>query len=73
MRAECLPGSLDRKQSQKWPHKALTGKGRDPFCGRGRGLRRALAVAGENLALPSTWVSILQSLELLCLPEDKDT
>lgn len=69
MRAEGLPGSLDRKQSQKWPHKALIGKGRDPFCGQGRGL----AVAGENLALPSTWVSILQSLELLCLPEDKDT
>ena len=45
MNGECILGRVDRKQSQKWPHKALTRKDREPFCGQGSGLLRAPAVS----------------------------
>lgn len=42
---ECIFGTIGRRQRQKWLHKALGGKERDPFCGQGRGGLGALVVS----------------------------
>lgn len=43
-------GNTDGKQSQKWPHKVLTGR-EGPFPRQGPGLLRALAVSNSAFAL----------------------